>query len=214
MKVKWLNSSAVLSWMYWFMSSSSTATASAYAGLPLPPGTSLSWMPASSLYCCQRSVSISSAAARNRRIAASPFVRPPFGPPFGRGLASASDGSSNRPPAPRLAAPTAAPFSRKERRLVTSCDWSLASIIFSSRSAPSRAGGPRGLVSFHVRDRRRVFHPRERQTSIAASGKLAIPANGYPVQARPEAPARDRQPLRASRQGRLMLFRSLRGGFL
>ena len=28
MKVKWLNSSSVLSWMYWFMSSSSTATAS------------------------------------------------------------------------------------------------------------------------------------------------------------------------------------------
>src|SRR6266567_1004068 len=92
--------------MYWGMSESSTCSAAVYAALPLPPGTSLSWIPPSSLYCCQKSVSRISAAAKKRRIAASPGVRPP--------LASASDASPSNS-APSAAAP--AP-SRNERRLV------------------------------------------------------------------------------------------------
>jgi hypothetical protein len=34
-------------------------------------------------------------------------------------------------------------------------------------------------VSFHDREGRRVFHPREPLTSIAAYGKLAVTASGY-----------------------------------
>src|SRR5437773_3077067 len=68
-------------------------------------------MPASSLYCCQRSDSRISAAARKRRIAASPSVRPP--------LASAAAVSANSP-APTAPAPTAAPLSKNDRRLVDS----------------------------------------------------------------------------------------------
>src|SRR5246127_476364 len=158
------------------MSPSRFKMAAVKAGFPVPPGTSPSWMPASSLYCCQRSVSISSAAARNRRIATSPFVSPPFG----RRFASASAGSSNRPPAPRLAAPTAAPFSRKERRLVASGDCSLASIVYSFRIGSAsdvlRSGG---LVWVYGRDCRRALHPRKRLTSLAAYGKPGIAASGY-----------------------------------
>src|SRR5882724_5933273 len=44
---------------------------------PVWPGTSLSCTPPNSLYWIQRSLSISSAAARNRRMAASPLVRVP-----------------------------------------------------------------------------------------------------------------------------------------
>src|SRR2546428_3688736 len=139
-------------------------------------------MPASSLYCCQRSVSMISAAARNRRIAASPWVRPP--------LASASDGSSNRPPAPRLAAPTAAPLSRKDRRLVRSRDCSLASMSFSSPNLAVSGVPPEGLVSFHDREGRRVFHPREPLTSIAAYGKLAVTASAHLQRPRIRAAAR------------------------
>src|SRR5438067_1398900 len=36
------------------MSSSSTSSAAVYVGLPLPPGTSLSWMPPSSLFFWQQ----------------------------------------------------------------------------------------------------------------------------------------------------------------
>src|SRR6266851_67205 len=105
MKVKWVNSSSVLSWIYWAMSLSSTGRAAVYCALPLPPGTSLSWMPPSSLYCCQKSVSRISAADRNRRMAASPGVRPPLS-------ASAKAGTPlARRAAPMAPAPTAAsPF--------------------------------------------------------------------------------------------------------
>src|SRR5256885_8540081 len=96
------------------MSSSSTSKASVYGSLPLPPGTSASWIPPSSLYCCHRSVSRISAAARNLRIDASPLDREPL-------LSSRSwantDELSDSSPAPMVAAPaTANPFFMNERR--------------------------------------------------------------------------------------------------
>src|SRR6266511_6326106 len=94
-------------------------------------------MPASSLYCCHRSVSMISAAAKNRRIAASPRVRPP--------LARAGGASVSSRPAPRVAAPTAAPFAKKERRLVRYSDCSTVSMISSF---------PGPLSGAEVRDRR------------------------------------------------------------
>ena len=54
-------------------------------------GTSLSWIPPSSLYCTQKSVSRISAAARNLRIAASPLVSEP--------LCSSGRASNREPPA-------------------------------------------------------------------------------------------------------------------
>src|SRR5438046_1366066 len=64
-------------------------------------------MPASSLYCCQRSVSRISAAERKRRIASSPFLSVPLARATGR-------------PANKLAptAPAPAP-TRNERRLAS-----------------------------------------------------------------------------------------------
>src|SRR3954470_14549132 len=115
--------------MYWFMSSSSTSTASVYASFPLPPGTSPSWMPASSLYCCQRSDSMISAAARNRRIAASPLVRrPPLALvwPF---FAKTSGGSTSKRPTAVAPTPSAAPLYISERRLIRSCGWWVVSSI-------------------------------------------------------------------------------------
>src|SRR4029077_495524 len=111
MNVKWLNSSSVLSWMYCGMSPSSSSNALVYGLLPLPPGTSLSWMPPSSLYCCHRSVSRISAADRNLRMAASPWVSSP--PPPSANAAAA------RPSGPRVApAPTASPVAKNDRRLI------------------------------------------------------------------------------------------------
>src|SRR5882724_6934001 len=66
-------------------------------------------MPPSSLYCCHKSVSMISAAARNRRMDASPDVRPP--------LALAVGALANSP-APMVPAPTASDFPKKERRLI------------------------------------------------------------------------------------------------
>src|SRR5437762_4564130 len=101
--------------MYTAMSSSRTSRASVEAGLPLPPGTSLSGIPPSSLYCTQKSVSRISAAAASRSRAASARVRGPLcssGPSW----ANADEVWANRP-APTLAAPaTPMPF-RNERRL-------------------------------------------------------------------------------------------------
>src|SRR6266581_5267799 len=99
------------------------------AALPLPPGTSLSWMPPSSLYCCHRSLSRISTAARNLRMATSPCVRLAF-------LSSAKDGNDNpfdNSPVPKsLAPPTTSPLLKKERRLVVSFDdCALCSMIFS-----------------------------------------------------------------------------------
>ena len=130
MKVKWLISSSVLSWMYCAMSSSRTASASAYAGFPLPPGTSRSWMPASSLYCCQRSDSRISAAARNRRIAASPLGESAARHPPQQ--LSASN------PAPTAPAPTAAPLSKNDRRLADSA--------VDPMTPPSRTTAGHGVI--------------------------------------------------------------------
>src|ERR1700756_408076 len=75
-------------------------------------------MPASSLYCTQRSVSRISAAAANRSNAASPFVICPLCLfPLS---SSANNGAlSARSPAPPAATPAAvSPFLRNERRLM------------------------------------------------------------------------------------------------
>src|SRR3954454_2758498 len=129
MKLAWLCSSSALSWMYWGMSLSSTERALVYALFPVPPGRSLSWIPPSSLYCSHRSASSSSAAARNCRTATSPFVSPP--------LADTGGAVSNRL-APMAPAPTAAPFSRNERRSVRRPDCSTSSMIFTFRSSGER----------------------------------------------------------------------------
>src|ERR1700730_10633635 len=123
-KFAWLNSSSVLSLMYWGMSPSRIRRAVVYAALPpvgvgflpvaglaaskpLSPVTELS-----SQYCSQRSLSRISAAARNVRIAASPLVSlPDSSPKAGLEL--------DRSPAPTLAVPTGgSPFWMKERRSV------------------------------------------------------------------------------------------------
>src|SRR6266480_1081730 len=104
------------------MSSSSTARAAVYNGLPLPPGTSSSWMPPSSLYWIQKSASSISAAAANRSKAASPGVRPP--------LASAVRMLVNSPAPPMVPAPTANDLPRKERRLIKRLDRSTFSSEF------------------------------------------------------------------------------------
>src|ERR1043166_79191 len=90
------------------MSESSTATAAVYSGLPVPPGTSGSCTPPSSLYWIQKSASSNSNAAGNRSNAASPSVRPP--------LASAVRMLANSP-APIVPAVRAIVLPRKERRL-------------------------------------------------------------------------------------------------
>src|SRR5260370_38019906 len=72
--------------------------------LPLPLGTSLSWIPPSSLYCCHRSVSMISAAARNLRMEASPGVRRPD---FSSGPWVTAESRVARSPAPAVAAPAA-----------------------------------------------------------------------------------------------------------
>src|SRR5207245_1770178 len=92
------------------MSSSSTARSAVYIGLPLPPGTSGSWMPPSSLYWIQKSASSISSAAGNRSSAASPVVKPPR-------LASAIRLPPNTP-TPTVPAPTASELRRNERRLI------------------------------------------------------------------------------------------------
>src|SRR5215469_1995498 len=73
-------------------------------------------MPPSSLYCCQKSVSRVSSADRNRRMAASPGVRPPLAP--ARVGTSLTSRAAPMAPAP----PTASPLRKKERRLVAWCD--------------------------------------------------------------------------------------------
>src|SRR5437764_587649 len=126
MNVKWVNSSSVLSWMYCAMSESSIASALVYAVLPLPPGTSPSWTPPSSLYCCQKSVSKISAADRKRRIDSSPSDS------RCRRRAEASGTSANRP-APSAPAPVVA---MNERRLLRNRALSADSPV--SGASPSR----------------------------------------------------------------------------
>src|SRR5882724_10434553 len=73
-------------------------------------------MPPSSLYCCHKSVSRISAAARNRRMAASPFVRPP---PLSLSLSFAlAVGAVENSPPPMVPTPTASDVPKKERRLI------------------------------------------------------------------------------------------------
>src|SRR5262252_10435751 len=83
-------------------------------------------MPPSSLYCCQKSVSRVSSAARNRRMAASPGVRPPLALSAKAGTPAANS------PAPTVpAAPTASPLRKKERRLLACCECcSVCAMIF------------------------------------------------------------------------------------
>src|SRR5947209_12068016 len=121
--------------MYWCMSPSITASARLYARLPVPPGTSASGTPPSSLYWCQRSSSSSSAAARNWRIATSPSVRP--------AVAKAAGGSAKSRVPAIAPAPTAAPLSTKERRVVKCPDWSVLSIL-----SPVEFGG-QGAWALH-----------------------------------------------------------------
>src|SRR6476620_11663063 len=86
-------------------------------------------MPASSLYCCQRSDSMISAAARKRRIAASPLARrPPLALvwPF---FAKTSGGSTSKRPTAVAPTPRAAPLYISERRLIRSCGWCVVSSI-------------------------------------------------------------------------------------
>src|SRR4051812_35441029 len=120
--------------MYWSMSLSITASARVYARFPLPPATSASWTPPSSLYCFQRSASSSSAAARNLRIAASPAGSP--------SPASAAGVSIRNLPAPRVRAPAAAPLTRKDRRLVRCSDDSFIDVLLFGGTGGYRACNP------------------------------------------------------------------------
>src|SRR6476646_2924369 len=119
-------------------------------------------MPASSLYCCHMSVSRISAAARKRRIAASPFVRPP--------LAPATAVSAN--PAPTAPAPIAAPFSKNDRRLVDSVVGSMTPPPCQWIQTRPDTGRPAPLVSPIVRS---ITLPRERVGWERAGGLLAVP---------------------------------------
>src|SRR4051812_33424403 len=86
-------------------------------------------MPASSLYCCQRSDSMISAAARNRRIAASPLVRRPLWTLVWLFFAKTSGGSTSSRPTAVAPTPSAAPLNITERRLIRSCGWCVVSSI-------------------------------------------------------------------------------------
>src|SRR5205085_12498906 len=66
-------------------------------------------MPPSSLYCCHKSASMSSAAARNRRMSKSPCV--------GAACCALAVGALANSPAPMVPAPTASDLPKKERRL-------------------------------------------------------------------------------------------------
>src|SRR6516225_235002 len=91
------------------MSVSSIARAAVYSGLPVPPGTSGSGIPPSSLYWIQKSASSSSSAAGNRSSAASPVVKPPR-PAFVLGVLPSK-------PRPIVPAPAASDPRRNARRL-------------------------------------------------------------------------------------------------
>src|SRR5215472_7185067 len=123
--------------MYCAISVSRTARAAVYAGLPLPPGTSLVLgTPPNSLYCTQKSVSRISAAAANLSIAASPRVRRPLFS-SGRGpsciRAAVSRAISVRPRVPALA--VTIPFFRNVRRLEPLVSTLSVFMAFSSRDS-------------------------------------------------------------------------------
>src|SRR6266404_9140936 len=80
-------------------------------------------MPPSSLYCCHKSVSMISAAARNRRMSASPFVRLPF--PL-TGFAARVLANN---PALIIPAPATSDLPKKERRPIEpSVDLSISDL--------------------------------------------------------------------------------------
>src|SRR6266446_5178249 len=108
--------------MYWSISPSRFLRSSVYGLFPVPSGSSLSWIPPSSLYWTQKSVSSISAAAANRSNAASPGVRPP--------LASAVRMLVNSPAPPMVPAPTARELPKKDRRLIKRLDRSTFSSEF------------------------------------------------------------------------------------
>src|SRR5262249_30923297 len=85
--------------------------------MPVPPGTSASWIPPSSLYWIQKSASsISSAAGKRSRSASVPS-----GPPLAVRVLIKN-------PAPTVPAPTARDLPKKDRRLMERLD----DLIFSS----------------------------------------------------------------------------------
>src|ERR1700704_3955816 len=67
-------------------------------------------MPPSSLYCCHKSASMISAAARNRRMSVSPTVK--------AACCALAVGALANSPAPMVPAPTASDLPKKERRLI------------------------------------------------------------------------------------------------
>src|SRR2546430_823129 len=67
-------------------------------------------MPPSSLYCCHKSASMSSAAAKNRRMSKSPCV--------GAACCALAVGALVNSPAPMVPAPAASDVPKKERRLI------------------------------------------------------------------------------------------------
>src|SRR5579859_6912792 len=101
--------------MYCAMSPSSSDSAAVYSGFPpFTPDTSPSCTPPNSEYCCHRSVSICSAADKNRNTAMSPCVR--F--PSWRSSLCANNFPGITMPA-AVAAPAAViPFRKNERRLL------------------------------------------------------------------------------------------------
>src|SRR4051794_2415257 len=70
-------------------------------------------------------------------MATSPFVSPPL---------AAAGGAVSRRLAPTAPAPTAAPFSRNERRSVTRQDCSTFSMVFSFGSSDERRAAPLAVV--------------------------------------------------------------------
>src|SRR4029077_11380957 len=90
-------------------------------------------MPASSLYCCHKSASMSSAAARNRRMSKSPCV--------GASCCALAVGALANSPEPMVPAPTAIDLPKKERRLGRLCKGlTLSSTFLSLVSALFMAG--------------------------------------------------------------------------
>ena len=139
-----------------------------------------------------------SAAARKRRIAASPLVRPP--------LAKAGEASVSSRPAPRVPAPSAAPLTRKERRFVRCPDCSVVSIISSFRVAL-------GSSKFAIAEAQPTRQLRLRSQLLRAVSagvfRIALPSRISPS---PECPPRqDGCQRRSSTAPRLAAIRTCEG---
>src|SRR6266513_3762156 len=94
-------------------------------------------MPASSLYCRHKSASMSSAAARNRRMSKSPCV--------GASCCALAVGALANSPAPIVPAPTASDLPKKERRLRKLFKGLTLSSKLSSRVSTSFMAGSLAL---------------------------------------------------------------------